>query len=280
MGPGGTVDRQDIQAMTMTADTKPLALQLLKNFPILSEFQHFTLDQEIVDFCAQIINGEMSDGCASPFPAPLNSHPPSPKMTISVPGHEHLTVIISGLSGQNSVGVAKLDSLGRKMGVGGYFPGGAFSIDRSVPADQREAARDVLVEVAFHLAIINQPRVVEKSPSLSRQQRRAYHRGMGFAVDAWHRISWDLSKATKAKLARDPSFHPKPYHFCRGHLRRAEKHYKGAFQLVDAIRPEDREGWWQWIDECWKGHPAFGVKKSVHAPRMTSGRLALREKTS
>lgn len=264
--------------MKTVRDAKPLALQLLPYFPGLVEFQHFELEEGIWEFIAQIVNDEMSDFNAVPFKAPQNSYPPADKMTLAKAGMTRLYVINRTLEG--SVGIGQVFSDGHIQGVGGYTPGGAFGIHDSVNPEDAAVAESVLLEVALGLAVLNQPRVVEKSPLLPRQQRRAYHRGMGFAVDAWTRVTWDLSKATKSKLSRDPSFHPKPYHFCRGHLRRAEKHYKGAFQLVDAIRPEDREGWWQWIDECWKGHPAFGIKKSVHAPKMTSGRLAQRGKAA
>lgn len=157
--------------------------------------------------------------------------------------------------------------------LGSYNPKSQlYSVHPNFQSDP-ELCLEVVI-AAFVVALINEPRVVSAKPSA--KKRMAAQRGMALAVGAWSRVSWDLSKETVAKVSSDPAFHKMPLHWCRGHYRRAEKHYAGAVQRPDAFRPEDRALWWQWIDGVWKGHPAFGVKRSVHAPVMSAGKLASR----
>jgi hypothetical protein len=143
-------------------------------------------------------------------------------------------------------------------------------------ADDADNMAYSIALLAYILSLINQPRILAKQPLLSRQSRRAAQRGGAKAVDAWHKVTFDLSRETAAKVTRDPDYHKVPLHWRRGHFRRALPHYRGAIQRLDAIRPEDRDLWWQWIEGQWVGHPAFGLKKSVHAPKLSTGKLARR----
>tara|TARA_R100001510_G_C7613218_1_gene176121 strand:+ start:43 stop:945 length:903 start_codon:yes stop_codon:yes gene_type:complete len=119
------------------------------------------------------------------------------------------------------------------------------------------------------LRVINSPRLTEKKPAGTRQQRRSEARGMGKAVDAWHRVSWNIDKPSVAKEPYDQGFHKMPLHFNRGHWKRAEKHHPKSRQRPNALRPEHRTGWWTWIDGYFAGHPAFGFKKQYHRPQIT-----------
>lgn len=119
------------------------------------------------------------------------------------------------------------------------------------------------------LRVINSPRLTVKKPAGTRQQRRSEARGMGKAVDAWHRVSWNIDKPSVAKEPYDQGFHKMPLHFNRGHWKRAEKHHPKSRQRPNALRPEHRTGWWTWIDGYFAGHPAFGFKKQYHRPQIT-----------
>ena len=117
-----------------------------------------------------------------------------------------------------------------------------------------------LRRVCCLLQTINTPRHVLTNRGGARQSRRSAHMGMGFAMDAWHRVSWDVSKPVNAKEPYDTKFHKLPLHFRRGHWREgAEEHHpKSIF----------REGKWQtWIEGYWAGHPAFGFKKQYWTPK-------------
>lgn len=123
--------------------------------------------------------------------------------------------------------------------------------------------------LAMTLSLINSPKLVELSPSGTRQQRRAAQRLVNLPVDAWHKVTWRTAVGTKRNVAkgsaedRDAGSVRQPLHFRRGHLRTAEKHYQGAFQTVYTST-----GWGQWIDGAWAGNPAYGIKKSIFSPRL------------
>ena len=116
------------------------------------------------------------------------------------------------------------------------------------------------------LRVINSPRLTDKKPPGTRQQRRRIAMGMGKAVDAWHRVSWNIDKAAIAKEPFDKGFHKMPLHFNRGHWKRALEHHPKSRQRPNALKPEHRTGWWTWIDGYFAGHPAFGFKKQYWKP--------------
>jgi len=113
---------------------------------------------------------------------------------------------------------------------------------------------------AQFLHLINKPRFVKSQPMGTRQQRRGLHRGMGFAVDAWHKISWNIDKPVAAKVPHDETFHKKPLHFRRGHWRKALSDHPKSIQRQDGK-------WYTWIEGFWAGHPAFGTKKAYYQPK-------------
>lgn len=117
------------------------------------------------------------------------------------------------------------------------------------------------------LRVINSPRLTDKKPPGTRQQRRRIAMGMGKAVDAWHRVSWNIDKAAIAKEPFDKGFHKMPLHFNRGHWKRALEHHPKSRQRPNALKPEHRTGWWTWIDGYFAGHPAFGFKKQYWKPK-------------
>lgn len=243
--------------------------------PGLVHFQHFEIPTEMFRISGDLI--------AEAYPS---GHGVIDYREVIVPGSSGLPggkctfvlgeVVFSAVQAAGVVTVAIMDAGGFEC-VGSYRPGkiGSIRLNPNSALGPREP--QALVEVfSYLMALINEPRIVVRHPSGTRQQRRAAHRGMGFAVDAWTRVSWDLSKATIAKINCDPTFHKVPLHWRRGHYRRALPHFKGAIQRPDALRPDDRAGWWQWIGEQWVGHPAFGIKRSIHAPKMSTGALAKR----
>ena len=115
------------------------------------------------------------------------------------------------------------------------------------------------------IRLINSPRLTKKG-LIPRQQRRSAAKGMGKAVDSWHRVQWDIDKPVSAREPYDKGFHKMPLHFNRGHWKRAEKHHPKSRQRPNAYKPEHRTGWWTWIDGYWAGHPAFGFKKQYWTP--------------
>lgn len=259
----------------MTLEAAKLAMQ---RFPYLADAQVVDVAAEIVRFVADEVKAAGDYAVANSggkLGVPTSAKLPKANVIFCFPEDWFHGPMIATEVGDTGVLIMQFrNGELQKVGVWDWAERTIFVDDAS--SENGRWAFEYLCFVAFTCALINEPRVVQFSPALSRQQRRALQRGMGFAVDAWTRVSWDLSKETVAKVNSDPSFHKMPLHWCRGHYRRAEQHYAGAIQRPDAFRPEDRDLWWQWIDGVWKGHPAFGVKRSVHAPVMSAGKLASR----
>lgn len=138
-----------------------------------------------------------------------------------------------------------------------------FLLDINVATQQSKERNDAdhtwLRHAATFLHLINKPRFVKKSSPLSRQRRRGLHRGMGFAVDAWHRVSWNVDKPVAAKEPYDTTFHKMPLHFNRGHWKSAKQHHPKSILRNDE--------WKTWIEGYWAGHPAFGFKKQYWQPK-------------
>ena len=118
-----------------------------------------------------------------------------------------------------------------------------------------------VLTVATTCSILNQPSFTKREPAGSRQERRAAKRNGSYATDAWHKISWNIGEAVKAKLTRDEPTRCMPLHYTRGHWRKAEEGWNNVERRKDGL-------WYQWIEGYWSGHPAFGVKRSYHAPKM------------
>ena len=118
-----------------------------------------------------------------------------------------------------------------------------------------------VLSIAALCSVINQPGFVVANPVGSRQQRRAAQRAGGYAPTAWHKISWNIGEAAKAKLARDEPVRCMPLHYTRGHWRKAEEDWNNVERRKDGL-------WYQWIEGYWSGHPAFGIKRSYHAPKL------------
>ena len=128
--------------------------------------------------------------------------------------------------------------------------------------DQEEfisACAGSLRRVACLLQTINTPRFVTVDKEGTRQARRSAHRGGGFAMDAWHKVSWDVDAPVKAKSPYDTGFHKLPLHFRRGHWRKAKQ--------SDPKSVLRRGHWKTWVEGYYAGHPAFGFKKTYHTPK-------------
>jgi len=118
-----------------------------------------------------------------------------------------------------------------------------------------------VLTVATTCSLLNQPSFTKREPAGSRQERRAAKRNGSYATDAWHKISWNIGEAVKAKLTRDEPTRCMPLHYTRGHWRKAEEGWNNVERRKDGL-------WYQWIEGYWSGHPAFGIKRSYHAPKM------------
>lgn len=133
------------------------------------------------------------------------------------------------------------------------------------PPDGRDEDKNIravhVLSVAAMCSLLNQPGFTKRDSVGSRQERRAATRSGGYATDAWHKVTWNIGEAVKAKLQSEDPVRCMPLHYTRGHWRKAQEGWINTSQRKDGH-------WYQWIEGFWSGHPAFGVKKSYHAPRM------------
>ena len=146
---------------------------------------------------------------------------------------------------------------------GGYqleVEGGLVGPPEGSEEDKHIRAAHTLT-VAAMCSLLNQPGFTKRDSVGSRQERRAATRSGGYATDAWHKVTWNIGEAVKAKLQSEEPVRCMPLHYTRGHWRKAQEGWINTSQRKDGH-------WYQWIEGFWSGHPAFGVKKSYHAPRM------------
>lgn len=146
---------------------------------------------------------------------------------------------------------------------GSYKPqveGGIYGPEGGSEDDRYFRVTHVLT-VSAMCSILNQPSFTKREPAGSRQERRSAQRSGGYASDAWHKITWNIGEEVKAKLTRDEPVRCMPLHYTRGHWRRGQEGWSNVTQRKDGL-------WYQWIEGYWSGHPAFGIKKSYHAPKI------------
>lgn len=173
-------------------------------------------------------------------------------------------MFIARALGPFEVGVIMLGPNTIPVSMGAYSAGEEQAV--LIPPEAKRNNEDQYYAAAtLHIAglcsVINQPSFVVTTPAGSRQQRRAAQRAGGYAPTAWHKVSWNIGEAAKAKITRDEPTRCMPLHYTRGHWRKAEEGWNNVERRKDGL-------WYQWIEGYWSGHPAFGVKRSYHAPKM------------
>jgi hypothetical protein len=164
----------------------------------------------------------------------------------------------------------KMSDMGQ-VRIGGaniWYPSGKIGIPEEEAQANLTWEKNMIPHVLTTIAAIKNTNFVKYEPAGTRQQRKSAHRGMGMAMDAWHRVTWNIDDAKKAKVPYDEGYHKMPLHWNRGHWKRAKEHHPKSQQRPHALNAEDRNMWWTWVDGYWAGHPAFGFKKQYHAPKL------------
>jgi hypothetical protein len=142
----------------------------------------------------------------------------------------------------------------------GYYKPSSFNglnIAKDLEMDDNTALNSVL-RIAGAFDIINQPRFVVREAASSRQQRRSAKKAHGIAVEAWHKIEWNIDEPVVSKDNQGRSF-KMPLHWTRGHWRKAQPHWDDVCIRKDGLP-------YIWIKGFWSGHPAYGCKRGYHVP--------------
>jgi hypothetical protein len=164
----------------------------------------------------------------------------------------------------------KMSNMGQ-IRIGGsniWYPSGKLGLSTEHAQENLDWEKRMIPHVLTTIAAIKNTNFVKFKPAGTRQQRKSMQRGMGKAVDTWHRVTWNIDKPSHAKEPHDKGYHKMPLHWNRGHWKRAKEHHPKSQQRPHALNPEHRNMWWTWIDGYWAGHPAFGFKKQYHAPKL------------
>jgi hypothetical protein len=158
--------------------------------------------------------------------------------------------------------------------VGAYHPqkGILFSKDDTIdghpdtPVTEKMAfSANVLMMIAGAFELINNPRFVMSTDVGTRAQRKRMKREQDIALEAWHKITWNVDDDSIEVNNGDRGGWHMPLHYTRGHFRKAEPHWEDVVWRKDG-KP------YKWIEGFWSGHPAYGIKKGYHAP--TIGKVA------
>ena len=124
---------------------------------------------------------------------------------------------------------------------------------------------NVIMMIAGAFELINNPRFVMSTDIGTRAQRKQMKREQDIALEAWHKITWNVDDDSIEVNNGDRGGWHMPLHYTRGHFRKAEPHWEDVVWRKDG-KP------YKWIEGFWSGHPAYGIKKGYHAP--TIGKVA------
>jgi len=136
-----------------------------------------------------------------------------------------------------------------------------FATEADMTLEEQRVNTSHIINVSSIFDLINQPRFVVQSKAGSRQQRKAMKRAHNISVDAWHKIEWNLKEPVLAREDKSRGGWSMPLHYTRGHWRKAQPHWEDVEQRKDGK-------YYKWIEGFWSGHPAYGVKKGYHAPKL------------
>jgi hypothetical protein len=152
--------------------------------------------------------------------------------------------------------------------LGGFTPGSAEAyvnpdpnIDPNAETLSPKVRASLVVFAAACLTLLNTPRLIKLLPAGTRQSRRAMGRKTGSETAQWHRIEWDLAKPQMRAGEKMGAGWHMPLHYTRGHWRQNDKAKNNAHVRADGKT-------YQWIEGYWSGHPAYGIKRAVYAPRI------------
>jgi len=111
------------------------------------------------------------------------------------------------------------------------------------------------------LHAMHQPNFVTQTTVGSSGVRKRLEKKKGIPKERWSRIQWNVGQQAQREVRETMGEeHCTALHRVRGFYRTAKSHYNN-------VRKIDGK-WFQWIEPFWRGHPAFGIVKSSHAPQM------------
>lgn len=260
-----------VSGMEVSKDVKDTARELGELLPV-ADFYELGPDVEaaVDDLFREMFHGRRADEIRLDMDCRLPSRAcafwgPGTKIDFGTEHGPLPSMYVAGEDEAGNVVVSVVSPYITPMLMGYYALGhdGAVHVNLEGSEEAQAMRAAQVLTVAAVCSVINQPGFLKREPAGSRQERRAAQRSGGYTPDAWQRITWNIGEQTKAKLTRDEPVRCMPLHYTRGHWRKAQEGWKNAEKRKDG-------GWYQWIEGYWSGHPAFGIKKSYHAPKMAA----------
>tara|TARA_R100000655_G_scaffold56013_2_gene94175 strand:+ start:2267 stop:3139 length:873 start_codon:yes stop_codon:yes gene_type:complete len=149
--------------------------------------------------------------------------------------------------------------------IGSYHPdkGTFFHSDQEIDNWDEEKMKymsNTILAIAGSFELINNPRFIVSETAGTRAQRKQMKREQNIPLEAWHKITWNVDESTVFVNENERGGWNMPLHYTRGHPRKAEPHHKNL--MYKNGKP------YKWIEGFWSGHPAFGIKKGYHAPKI------------
>ena len=268
----------------LSSYTDPLALQNLS-------FEHlemtktcveglkisdmYEIDTALSDFVNQQKDDAFVGKMMDEIRAPADARPPSETCFLYSPNSDSGFLTIKHKAGDHSMTPLPCVTVVRMCDKLAPIPVGVYAITDQEENNELFVSKakiytksndeplmiNALLHVSLLFSLINQPRFVVRDAAGSRQSRKHMQRKHGISTGAWHKIEWNLGEPVKAKRDSDKGGWRMPLHYTRGHWRKAQEHWD------DVVIRKDNQPY-KWIDGFWSGHPAYGVKKSYHAPKL------------
>jgi hypothetical protein len=233
----------------------------LKSEPIGEDESVVIVKNEIFDVAEKAV--EVVDP-SQPIPASMRLFSRTVRLLCEVyddGGNLHTTRNLLARLNDGSVRVWSYGVRKHYRAIGVLRPGDRFvypNKDFGYPTDDLAGMLTLTAEL---ICLLGTPRFVTQLP-LPRQVRRKLDRKSGVNVsDRVRVISWNL---TKPKLEAGETVgcgRHMPLHYTRGHWRQCAAHLDRAQLHDDGVHR-------MWIEGFWSGHPAYGIVRSIYAPKL------------
>jgi hypothetical protein len=242
-------------------DTASALEDWLKTEPLEDDESVVIVNNEIFNAAQQaVVAGDLN----RPIPASMRLFSRKVRLLCEVDmedGSLHTTRNFLARMNDGSVRVWSYGVRKHYMDLGVLRPGDLFvypTIDCGYPLDTLAGLLTLAAEI---ICLLGTPRFVTQLP-LPRHVRRGLDRKSGVNVsDRVRVVSWNL---TKPKLEAGESLgsgRHMPLHYTRGHWRQCVAHLDRAHLHADGVHR-------MWIEGFWSGHPAYGIVRSIHAPKL------------
>jgi hypothetical protein len=242
-------------------DTTSALEDWLGSEPLGEDESVVIVKNEIFDVAQRAVEATDSD---QPIPASMRLFSRTVRLLCEVyntEGSLHTTRNLLARLNDGSVRVWSYGVRKQYIEIGVLRPGDRFVYPKKDCGHPPDMIAGMLTLAAELICLLSTPRFVTQS-SLPRQARRRLDRKSGVNVsDKVRVISWSLTKPKMEAGESLGSGRHMPLHYTRGHWRQCAAHLDRAHLHADGTHR-------MWIEGFWSGHPAYGIVRSIHTPKL------------